>query len=150
MITLLDHIAIAVKDLERSIELWTSALKIKSEAIEEIPDRQVRLAKLKPQSSPAIELVSALGEGSPVAKFIESRGEGIHHLCFQVTDIEQSLKELKEAGMRLIQEQPVQGAGGSRIAFLHPSSLNGVLIELVEMPPSCVSNSPEFNPDKKG
>ncbi len=134
MITLLDHIAIAVKDLERSIELWTGALKIKSEAIEEIPERQVRLAKLKPQSSPAIELVSALGESSSVAKFIESRGEGIHHLCFQVQDIDRALSELKEAGMRLIQEEPVLGAGGSRIAFLHPSSLNGVLIELVEKP----------------
>ncbi|NOR15164.1 MAG: methylmalonyl-CoA epimerase [Candidatus Aminicenantes bacterium] len=136
MITLLDHIAIAVKDLERSIELWSNVLNIKSEAIEEIPDRQVRLAKLKPKSSPAIELVSALGESSPVARFIESKGEGIHHLCFQVTDIEQALKELKEAGMRLIQEQPVLGAGGSRIAFLHPSNLNGVLIELVEIPQS--------------
>lgn len=134
MVTLLDHIAIAVKDLESSIELWTGALKIKSDAIEEIPERQVRLAKLKPQSSPAIELVSALGENSPVAKFIESKGEGIHHLCFQVQDIEQALGELKAAGMRLIQEEPVIGACGSRIAFLHPSSLNGVLIELVEKP----------------
>jgi methylmalonyl-CoA epimerase len=140
--TLLDHIAIAVKDLELSIELWTHTLKIKSEAIEEIPDRQVRLAKLKPQSGPAIELVSALDDDSPVARFIKSRGEGIHHLCFQVQDIEQALRELKEAGMRLIQETPVKGAGGSRIAFLHPSNLNGVLIELVENP------SLELNPDK--
>lgn len=142
MTTLLDHIAIAVKDLELSIELWTNTLKIKSEAIEEIPDRQVRLAKLKPQSGPAIELVSALDDDSPVAKFIDSRGEGIHHLCFQVQDIEQALSELKEAGIRLIQETPVKGAGGSRIAFLHPSNLNGVLIELVE------KSQLELNPDK--
>jgi len=131
-----------VKDLELSIELWTNTLKIKSEAIEEIPDRQVRLAKLKPQSGPAIELVSALDDDSPVAKFIDSRGEGIHHLCFQVQDIEKALWELKEAGIRLIQETPVKGAGGSRIAFLHPSNLNGVLIELVE------KSQLELNPDK--
>lgn len=133
MITRLDHIAIAVKDLEESIKLWTAALRIESEAVEEIPDRQVRLAKLKVKNSPAIELVAAFGEDSPLEKFIAGRGEGIHHLCFQVTDIEQALVELQKAGMRLIQEKPMLGAGGSRIAFLHPSNLNGVLIELVEL-----------------
>ena len=136
MITRLDHIAIAVEDLEASIKLWTAALKIESQAVEELPDRQVRLAKLKAKNSPAIELVAAFGEDSPVAKSIASRGEGIHHLCFQVTDIEQALAELQKAGMRLIQEKPVLGAGGSRIAFLHPSNLNGVLIELMELPQS--------------
>jgi methylmalonyl-CoA/ethylmalonyl-CoA epimerase len=136
VITRLDHIAIAVEDLEASIKLWTAALKIESQAVEELPDRQVRLAKLKAKNSPAIELVAAFGKDSPVAKSIASRGEGIHHLCFQVTDIEQALAELHKAGMRLIQEKPVLGAGGSRIAFLHPSNLNGVLIELMELPPS--------------
>lgn len=133
MITRLDHIAIAVKDLEQSVKLWSDSLKIPCETFEEIPERQVRLAKLKPQGSPAIELISALGEDSPVAKFIGKRGEGIHHLCFQVADIDQALRELREAGMRLIQEKPVRGAGGSRIAFLHPVNLNGVLIEIVEI-----------------
>jgi methylmalonyl-CoA/ethylmalonyl-CoA epimerase len=132
----LDHIAIAVKDLEKSMELWADSLNIPCEAVEEIPARQVRLAKLKPPGSPALELISALGEDSPVAKFIATRGEGIHHLCFQVEDIEKALNDLRESGMRLIQEQPVRGAGGSRIAFLHPSNLNGVLIELMEMPDS--------------
>jgi methylmalonyl-CoA/ethylmalonyl-CoA epimerase len=81
---------------------------------------------------PDLELVAPLGEDSPIARFISRKGEGIHHICFEVRNIEQSLEELRRKGIRLVHERPVPGAAGRRIAFIHPQSLGGVLIELIE------------------
>ncbi len=131
-ITKLDHIAIAVQDVESSAELWKRTLGLDAGDIEVVAERGVRLCKLKADRVPDLELVEPIGEDSPVASFIAQKGEGIHHICFEVRDIEKSLEELKRNGVRLVHERPVSGAGGRRIAFIHPQSLGGVLIELIE------------------
>jgi methylmalonyl-CoA epimerase len=128
----MDHVAIAVEDLEESVSRWVDALGMRPGQVEYLAQRKVRLCKLTAENSPALELISALDPDSPIAKFIAKNGEGIHHFCFEVDDIEAALAELKQAGMRLVHEQPVEGAGGSRIAFIHPESFNGVLIELAQ------------------
>ncbi len=128
----IDHIGIAVRDLEKSLARWTALFGAENASIEEIAERGVRLAILNFPESPAVELVSPLGETSPLAKFLEERGEGIHHFCFEVEDIEAMMEELKKAGLQLVSEKPQMGAAGSLIAFVHPKSLNGVLVELRE------------------
>lgn len=130
MITLLDHIAVAVNELECSLAQWTRSLGLKPGEIEKVAGQQVRLCKLQASHGPAIELISPTEKDSPVARFINKKGEGIHHFCFEVPDIDEALEVLKRNGARLIHEKPVPGAGGSRVAFVHPQSFNGVLIEL--------------------
>ncbi len=127
---LLDHIAVAVKDLEGSRVQWTRSLGLKPGEIEEVAGQKVRLCKLQISHGPAIELISPTEHDSPVARFINKKGEGIHHLCFEVPHIGEALEIFKKNGARLIHEKPVPGAGGSRVAFIHPQSFNGVLIEL--------------------
>ena len=127
---ILDHIAVAVKDLEGSLAQWTRSLGLKPGEIEEVAGQKVRLCKLQISHGPAIELISPIELDSPVARFIKKRGEGIHHFCFEVPDIEEALEVFKNNGARLIHEKPVLGAEGSRVAFIHPQSFNGVLIEL--------------------
>ena len=129
MTTKLDHIGIAVRSLgdARIYE----ALGLTIDHIETVETQKVKTAFLSVGDS-NLELLEPIGPDSPVAKFIEKRGEGIHHLCFRVDDIEAHLERLKAEGYRLINEHPVPGAHGCRVAFLHPSSGNGVLIELSE------------------
>ena len=126
----IDHIAIAVKDLKKSIEQWKSYFKIKECCIEEIEERGVKLAQLKIGEGASIELVTPLGEKSNLSNFLKNKGEGIHHICFKVQDIDKSVIELKRQGVRFVSEEPVIGASGSRIIFIYPDNLNGVLIEL--------------------
>lgn len=126
----IDHIAIAVKDLKKSIEQWKSYFKIKECCIEEIEERGVKLAQLKIGEGASIELVTPLGEKSTLINFLKNKGEGIHHICFKVQDIDKSVIELKRQGVRFVSEEPVMGTSGSRIIFIHPNNLNGVLIEL--------------------
>jgi methylmalonyl-CoA/ethylmalonyl-CoA epimerase len=128
----IDHIGIAVRNLEESLAQWTNLFAIESSGIEEVREREVRLAHLKLEQGPTVELVSPLGERAPVEKFLKERGEGIHHFCFKVEDIQKTMQELKAKGIQFVQEKPYKGAGGSLIAFIHPSSINGVLIELKE------------------
>ena len=128
----MDHVAIAVEDLEESVSRWAGALGMKPGPLEELAQRKVRLCKLTADNSPEVELLSALDPDSPIARFLAKNGEGIHHFCFEVENIDKALAVLKAAGLRLVHEQPVTGAGGSRIAFIHPGSLNGVLIELAQ------------------
>ena len=128
----MNHIAIAVEDIMDSTARWAEALGVEAGEVEDLSARGVRLCKLDAPGSPSLELITPLGEDSTVARFLSDHGEGIHHFCFEVPDIEDSLARLKLQGAQLIQEQPVTGAGGSRIAFIHPNSFNGVLIELVE------------------
>jgi methylmalonyl-CoA/ethylmalonyl-CoA epimerase len=127
--TKLDHIGIAVKSLEAARIYESLGLKI--DHVETVETQKVKTAFLSVGDA-NIELLEPTGEDSPIAKFIEKRGEGIHHICFRVDDIESHLARLKAEGYRLVNEEPVPGAHGCRVAFLHPSAGNGVLIELSE------------------
>ncbi|WP_297535362.1 methylmalonyl-CoA epimerase [Thermococcus sp.] len=126
----IDHVGIAVKNLEEAVKVW-EGLGLKVEEIEEVPDQKVRTAIIRIGES-RIELLEPTAEDSPIAKFIAKRGEGIHHIALGVTNIEEHLKELKEKGYRLIDEEPRLGAGGAKIAFVHPKAVTGVLLELCE------------------
>ncbi len=125
----LDHIGIAVKSLE-SAKIY-EALGLTVDHVETVATQGVRTAFLSVGDS-NLELLEPSGPESTVAKFIEKRGEGIHHICLRVDNIEEHLADLKAKGFRLINEQPVPGAHGCRVAFLHPAAGNGVLIELSE------------------
>ena len=125
----LDHIGIAVKSIEAA-KIY-KALGLAVDHVEDVPTQGVKTAFLSVGDA-NIELLEPLSPSSPVAKFIEKRGEGIHHICFRVDNIEKHLDALKREGYRLINEAAVPGAHGCRVAFLHPSAANGVLIELSE------------------
>ena len=125
----LDHIGIAVKSIDAT-KIY-KALGFQVDHVEDVKTQGVKTAFLSVGDS-NIELLEPLSPESTVAKFIEKRGEGIHHLCFRVDDIEEHLERLKAAGYRLVNEAPVPGAHGCRVAFLHPAAGNGVLIELSE------------------
>ena len=125
----LDHIGIAVRSIEAA-KIY-EALGLNIDHVENIATQKVRTAFLSAGDS-NLELLEPVGDDSPIAKFIEKRGEGIHHLCFRVDDIESHLAKLKAEGYRLVNESPVPGAHGCRVAFLHPAAGNGVLIELSE------------------
>jgi methylmalonyl-CoA/ethylmalonyl-CoA epimerase len=127
----IEHIGIAVHSLEQAIEPYRAGLGLDASEFEEIPDQGVRVAML-PIGESRIELLEPSHEGSPIAKFLSKRGPGIHHIAIRVEDIEESLKRLKAGGAELIDEVPRDGADNTRIAFIHPSSMNGVLLELVE------------------
>jgi methylmalonyl-CoA/ethylmalonyl-CoA epimerase len=125
----LDHIGIAVRSID-SARIY-KALGLSVDHVEEVQTQGVRTAFLSVGDS-NLELLEPLSPDSPIAKFIDKRGEGIHHICFRVHDIEAHIARLKSEGFRLINESPVPGAHGCRVAFLHPSAGNGVLIELSE------------------
>ena len=131
MVLKLDHIGIAVSDMEESLKLYTDLLGMKLQGTETVEEQKVKVAFL-PVGDTEVELLESTDAYGPVAKFIESKGQGIQHLAFKVDDIEKALEMCKERGIRLIDEKPRYGAGGARIAFLHPKATNGVLIELCE------------------
>jgi methylmalonyl-CoA epimerase len=131
MIKKVDHIGIAVKSIEEASKLYTEVLGLELQGIEEVAEQKVRVAFI-PVGDTEIELLESTSEDGPIAKFIEKKGEGVQHIAFRVDNIEKALEEMKAKGMRLIDETPRYGAGGARIAFLHPKSTNGVLIELSE------------------
>ena len=125
----ISHIGIAVKDLETSLELFQKIFGKGPDHVEELPDQKVKTALFSVGSS-SIELTQATDPQSPVSKFLEKRGEGVHHISFVVEDLEKELIRLKGAGFQLIDEHPRVGAEGYLVAFLHPKSTNGVLIEI--------------------
>jgi methylmalonyl-CoA/ethylmalonyl-CoA epimerase len=125
----ISHIGIAVKDIKASSALFQALFGKRPDHTEDLPEHKVKTAMFTVGAS-AIELTEALDPESPIAKFIENRGEGIHHVSFVVDDIEAELARLKAAGFQLIDERPRPGADGHRVAFLHPKSTNGVLIEI--------------------
>jgi len=127
----INHIGIAVKNLENAIPLYRDQLGMKFEGSEEVTEQKVRVAFLQVGES-RVELLEPTSPDSPVAKFLEKNGEGIHHLAYEVDDIEAALAELKEKDVRLIDAQPRNGAHGSLIAFLHPKATGGVLTELCQ------------------
>ena len=129
MTTKLDHIGIAVKSLEAARVYESLGLRVGH--VETVETQKVKTAFLSAGDA-NLELLEPTSDDSPIAKFIEKRGEGIHHICLRVDDIEAHLARLKAEGYRLVNEAPVPGAHGCRVAFLHPSAGNGVLIELSE------------------
>lgn len=133
MVRRIEHIAIAVKDVETSARLFETLLGIGRGRIEALPDENVKVAFFELGGS-RIELVEGIGSDNPTSRFIERRGEGLHHICLEVEDLSETLRLLQAAGFPLIDSVPRPGSRGTRVAFLHPKGCNGVLIELVEQP----------------
>lgn len=128
------HVAIAVRNIDEVEKLYETALGLRVEHREVVEDQGVRTSMLVPEKGgTALELLEPLSGESPISKFLDKRGEGIHHICFLVDDIEAALDRLKRDGVKLIDESPRPGAYHSRVAFIHPKAMNGVLIELAEL-----------------
>lgn len=126
-----DHIGIAVKDLEQSLKFYLNNLGLTNAGSEVVEEQKVKVAFL-PCGDSELELLESTAPDGPIAKYIEKNGEGIQHIALRVDNIEAALAELKEKGVRLIDEKPRYGAGGAKIAFLHPKSTGGILLELSE------------------
>ena len=135
----LEHIGIATRSLEDALIFWRDALGLEATHTEVVEEQKVRVA-MRPVGEPRIELLEPTSSDSAVAKFLEKRGAGIHHIAVRVDDIRATLLRLKESGARLIDESPRVGAGGCLVAFVHPSSAGGVLLELVEHTDSVVND----------
>jgi methylmalonyl-CoA epimerase len=131
MIQGIDHVGIAVKSIDEAKKFWVDTLGMKLSHIEEVPEQKARVALLKGGET-TIELVEPTSPDSPIQRFIEKRGEGLHHLTLKTDHLAEQLKKLKAASVNLIDEQPRLGASGAQIAFLHPKSAHGVLVELCE------------------
>ena len=125
------HIGIATKSLDEGLAVWRDALGLEVDSTEEVVEQGVRVAMMAVGDT-HVELLEALTPDSAVGKFIAKRGPGIHHIAIEVEDIRASLADLKNKGVRLIDETPRVGAGGCLVAFVHPSTTNGVLLELVQ------------------
>ncbi|HOB51255.1 MAG TPA: methylmalonyl-CoA epimerase [Acidobacteriota bacterium] len=133
MFTKIDHIGIAVTALDDILKFYQDALGLHLHEIEEVPEQKVRVAMF-PVGETNLEFLEPTSPDSPIAKFLEKKGQGIHHVSIGVEDIDRVLAELKARGARLINETPVIGAGGKRIAFVHPASTSGILLELSQAP----------------
>lgn len=131
MVRKIDHIGIAVRDLKEAIKFYEEMLGLKVTEIEEVADQKVRVAFL-PSGDSEVELLESTTADGPIARFIEKNGQGIQHIAFRVDNVEEKLADLKDKGVRLIDEKPRRGAGGAMIAFLHPKSTFGTLIEICE------------------
>ena len=129
----IDHIGIATEHLEDGLAIWRDALGLTVQNTEEVAEQRVRVAML-PIGDTRVELLEPTTPDSAVGKFLAKRGPGIHHIAVKVQDINESLAELKRKGARLIDETPRIGAGGCLVAFVHPTSAHGVLLELVQSP----------------
>lgn len=127
----INHVAIVVKDIESSISFWENSLGLELDHIEEVPSQKAKVAFF-PVGDSEIELVQPTSTDSGMAAFLEKRGEGLHHLCIEVKDIEAAIREMLAKGVRMIDEQP-KSLPGRKLAFVHPKSSNGVLIELYEI-----------------
>jgi methylmalonyl-CoA epimerase len=131
MITKIDHIGIAVRKIEDSLPLYRDLLGLKNIRIEKVPEQKVRVAMIQ-VGEVKIELLEALGADSPVAKFIEKRGEGIHHIALSTDNVREALKKLSADGVQLVNQQPTRRGNEYEVAFIHPSSTGKVLIELCQ------------------
>ena len=130
----IDHLAIVVDDLEKALKFWRDGLGLEVSRVEDVPEQgaQVTFLTIGDQN---VELVKPTDDESGMSRFLEKRGPGMHHIALEVEDIQDSLDHLDAAGIRLIHEVPMVGAGGRRIAFIHPESTHGVLVELYELAP---------------
>jgi len=129
----LDHLGIAVRSLDTALTFYRDTLGLAAEGPEEVPAEGVRIAFL-PVGESRIELLEPMGADTTVARFLDRHGEGIHHVCLRVADIDKAVADLKQRGAQIIPPDVRRGAGGRRVAFIHPRSTGGVLLELVEGP----------------
>ncbi len=129
----IDHIAIAIEDLNQSLGFWEQALGLHVHEVRNVPEQAVDIAFL-PVGASEVELVKPVTADSGIAKWMGKRGPGIHHICFEVDDIRQTLADLSAQGMELIDQEPRVGVGGKLYAFVHPKSTGGVLVELYQVP----------------
>lgn len=127
----INHVAIVVKDIDESLKFWETALGLKLDHVEDVPSQASKVAFI-PVGEGEIELVQPTSSDSGMAAYLEKRGEGMHHLCIEVDDIEAKIQELKDAGVRLINQSP-EVLPGRKMAFIHPKSTSGVLVELYEI-----------------
>lgn len=127
----INHLGIATKGIDEALKFWSDALGLENVHTEVVEDQKVRVAML-PIGESRVELLEPTSEDSPISKFLEKRGGGIHHIAVEVDDIEAALAKLKAQGMRLIDESPRIGAEGCLVAFVHPAASGGVLLELVQ------------------
>jgi len=128
----IDHIAIVVVDIDEALGFWSEALGLELDHVEDIPEQKSIVAFL-PTGGSEVELVKPTTNDSGVARYLQKRGPGMHHICFEVDDIEAILAELKGKSVRLINETPITGADGKKLAFVHPESTHGVLVELYQL-----------------
>jgi methylmalonyl-CoA/ethylmalonyl-CoA epimerase len=129
----IDHIAILVDDMDKTVSFWRDALGIELHSVVDVPQEKSQVAFL-PVGGSEVELVKPTTDDSGLAKYLEKRGPGMHHICLEVDDIEGMLAQLKEKGVQLINETPMNGIGGRKYAFIHPKAANGVMVELYELP----------------
>ena len=127
----INHVAIVVPDIDAALAFWRDALGMELSHVKEVPEQETQVAFL-PAGDSEVELVQPTTETSGMARYMEKRGPGMHHVCLEVDDIEAMLAQLKAKGVQLINEEPTVGAGGRKIAFIHPKSAGGVLVELYE------------------
>ncbi|MGH2627073.1 MAG: methylmalonyl-CoA epimerase [Anaerolineales bacterium] len=127
----IDHVAILVDDIESALRFWRDGLDLRLAHVEDVPDQDSVVAFL-PAGEAEIELVKPTAEESGVARYLTKKGPGLHHLCLEVDDLEGTLARLHSLGVRLVNPEPVIGTGGKRVAFIHPESTHGVLVELYE------------------
>jgi methylmalonyl-CoA/ethylmalonyl-CoA epimerase len=139
----IDHIALVVEDIDKALMFWQDALGLDLAHMEDVPSEKSLVAFLPAQES-EVELVEPTSDDSGVARFLKKRGPGMHHICFEVYNIEETMAHLKSKGMRLINEHAEIGTGGKKIAFIHPESTNGVLVELYELS----TQEPEIRRDR--
>jgi methylmalonyl-CoA/ethylmalonyl-CoA epimerase len=139
----IDHLGIAVSSIEDALAFYRDALGLVVAGRETVEDQGVNVAML-PVGESRVELLEPTGADTPVGKFLERRGPGLHHVCYSVTDIEDALARLRASGARLIDEKPRVGAGGHLVAFVHPSASGGVLVELVQQSHITESSEGEF------
>lgn len=131
MVKKVDHIGIAVKDLEEALKFYEGVLGMNLEGTEVVEEQKVKVAFL-PIGDTEVELLESTDKEGPIAKFIEKKGQGIQHIAYRVDNVEEAIKEMQEKGIKMIDEEPRYGAGGAKIAFAHPKYTQGVLIELCE------------------
>lgn len=129
----IDHIAVLVSDLDGPLSFWRDGLGLPLEGIQDVPAEAAQIAFL-PAGGSEVELVKPTAEDSGLARYLEKRGPGMHHICLEVDDIEGMLAQLKAQGIQLINEEPKVNAQGRKYAFVHPKSTNGVMVELYELP----------------
>ena len=129
----IDHIAILADDMDKSLNFWRDALGMELTHVEDVPAEKSMVAFL-PVAGTEIELVKPTTDDSGLARYLEKRGPGMHHVCLEVDDIAGMLEQLKSRGIQLINEFPMEGLGGRKYAFIHPKSTNGVLVELYQLP----------------
>lgn len=133
MLKKIDHLGIAVKNLDEAVAVWQQVLGLHLEKIEEVPNQKVRVAMFEIGES-HIELLETTDPDGPIGRHVAKRGEGIHHVAFRVADVDAAMAELKERGLNFVADAPRPGVGGTRVVFAHPKSTTGVLVELVEPP----------------